>query len=81
VKKLYRDVLTKLYTSKELEGFYGYDADAVREVSESHDARFTLMDVTGDGKEELIVYVGLGIASIYCMTILLSVHSELIMLK
>lgn len=65
VKKLYRDVLIKLYTSKELEGFYGYDADAVREVSESHDARFTLMDVTGDGKEELIVYVGLGIAGIY----------------
>lgn len=65
MKKLYRDVLTKLYTSKELEGFYGYDVDAVREVSESHDARFTLMDVTGDGKEELIVYVGLGIAGIY----------------
>ena len=65
VKKLYRDVLTKLYTNKELEGFYGYYADDVREVSEFHDAVFTLMDVTGDGKEELIVYVGLGIAGIY----------------
>lgn len=64
-KKLYRDVLTKLYTKHELEGVYGYEADAVKGVSESHEAKYTLMDITGDGKEELIIYVGMGMTGIY----------------
>ena len=65
VKKLYRDVLTKIYTTKELQGLYEYDPNAEMEISELHDPRYTLLDVTGDGKEELIVYVGIGIAGIY----------------
>ena len=64
-KKLYRDVLTKLYTKHELEGVYGYEADAVKGVSEFHEAKYTLMDITGDGKEELIIYVGMGMTGIY----------------
>ncbi len=65
VKKLYRDVLTKIYTTKELQELYEYDPNAEMEISELHDPRYTLLDVTGDGKEELIVYVGIGIAGIY----------------
>ena len=64
-KKLYRDVLTKLYTKHELEGVYGYGADDVKEVSEFHEAKYTLMDITGDEKEELIIYVGVGVTGIY----------------
>ena len=63
-KKLYRDVLTKLYTKHELEGRDDYN-DVVGESMESGEAQYTLLDVTGDGKAELIVYVQPGIASIY----------------
>ena len=63
-KKLYRDVLTKLYTKHELEGRDDYN-DVVGESMESREAQYTLLDVTGDGKAELIVYVWPGITSIY----------------
>ena len=63
-KKLYRDVLTKLYTKHELEGRDDYN-DVVGESMESREARYTLLDVTDDGKPELIVYVQPGITSIY----------------
>ena len=63
-KKLYRDVLTKLYTKHRLEGRDDYN-DVVEESMESGEAQYTLLDVTGDGKAELIVYVWPGITSIY----------------
>ena len=63
-KKLYRDVLTKLYTKHELEGRDDYN-DVVEESMESREAQYTLLDVTGDGKAELIVYVWPSISSIY----------------
>ena len=60
-KKLYRDVLTKFYTKHELEG----RDDDNEWIRESGEAQYTLLDVTGDGKAELIVYVMPGITSIY----------------
>ena len=63
-KKLYRDVLTKLYTKHELEERDDYN-DVIGESMESREARYTLLDVTDDGKPELIVYVQPGITSIY----------------
>ena len=62
-KKLYRDVLTKLYTKHELEERDDYN-DVIGESMESGEAQYTLLDVTGDGKAELInrvfqVYMGL----------------------
>jgi len=63
-KKLYRDVLTKLYTKHELEERDDYN-DVIGESMESREARYTLLDVTDDGKPELIVYVQSGITSIY----------------
>ena len=60
-KKLYRDVLTKFYTKHELEG----RDDDNEWIRESGEAQYTLLDVTGDGKAELIVYVQPGITSIY----------------
>ena len=63
-KKLYRDVLTKLYTKHELEGRDDYN-DVVGESMQSREAQYTLLDVTGDGKAELIVYVWPSISSIY----------------
>ena len=63
-KKLYRDVLTKLYTKHELEGRDDYN-DVIGESMESGEAQYTLLDVTGDGKAELIVYVWPDISSIY----------------
>ena len=63
-KKLYRDVLTKLYTKHELEGRDDYNY-VVEEAMKYREAQYTLLDVTGDGKAELIVYVGPGISSIY----------------
>ena len=59
-KKLYRDVLTKLYTKHELEGFDDYG-----EIGEELEPRYTLLDMTGDGRVELIVAAKLGISSIY----------------
>ena len=59
-KKLYRDVLTKLYTKHELEG-----SDDYGEIGEELEPRYTLLDMTGDGKNELIVAAKLGILSIY----------------
>ena len=63
-KKLYRDVLTKLYTKHKLEGRDDYN-DVIGESMESREARYTLLDMIGDGKAELIVYVWPGITSIY----------------
>ena len=63
-KKLYRDVLTKLYTKHELEERDDYN-DVIGESMESGEAQYTLLDVTGDGKAELIIYVKPGISSIY----------------
>ena len=63
-KKLYRDVLTKLYTKHELEGRDYYN-DIISEAMESREARYTLLDVTGDGKVELVVYIWPGISIIY----------------
>ena len=63
-KKLYRDVLTKLYTKHELEGRDDYN-DVVEESMESGDVQYTLLDVTGDGIAELIVYVRPSLSSIY----------------
>ena len=63
-KKLYRDVLTKLYTKHELEGRDDYN-DVVGESMQYGEAQYTLLDVTGDGKAELIVYVWPYISSIY----------------
>ena len=63
-EKLYRDVLTKLYTKHELEGRSDY-TEEIGESMESREAKYTLLDVTGDGKAELIVYVWPGISSIY----------------
>ena len=60
-KKLYRDVLTKFYTKHELEG----RDDDNEWIRESGEAQYTLLDVTGDGKAELIVHVMPGITSIY----------------
>ena len=60
-KKLYRDVLTRFYTKHELEG----RDDDNEWIRESGEAQYTLLDVTGDGKAELIVYVQPGITSIY----------------
>jgi len=62
-KKLYRDVLTKLYTKHELEGGDGVDTET--EISESREPKYTLLDMTGDGKAELIIYAKLGISRIY----------------
>ncbi|EHO48902.1 hypothetical protein HMPREF9099_03025, partial [Lachnospiraceae bacterium oral taxon 082 str. F0431] len=63
-KKLYRDVLAKLYTKHELEERDDYN-DVIGESMESREACYTLLDMTGDGKAELIVYVWPGITSIY----------------
>ena len=63
-KKLYRDVLTKLYTKHKLEGRDDYN-DVIGESMESREARYTLLDMIGDGRAELIVYVWPGITSIY----------------
>ena len=64
-KKLYRDVLTKLYTKHRLEGAYYYGENTEMEIDESREPKYTLLDVTGDGKAELIVYAKPGITSIY----------------
>ena len=64
-KKLYRDVLTKLYTKNRLEGVYYYGENTEMEIDESREPKYTLLDVTGDGKAELIVYAKPGISSIY----------------
>ena len=64
-KKLYRDVLTKLYTKHRLEGVYDYGENTEMEIDESREPKYTLLDVTGDGKAELIVYAKPGISSIY----------------
>ena len=64
-KKLYRDVLTKLYTKHRLEGVYYYGENTEIELDESREPQYTLLDVTGDGKAELIVYANPGISSIY----------------
>ena len=64
-KKLYRDVLTKLYTKHRLEGVYYYGENTEMEIDESREPKYTLLDVTGDGKAELIVHAEPGISSIY----------------
>jgi len=64
-KKLYRDVLTKLYTKHRLEGVYYYGENTEMEIDESREPKYTLLDVTGDGKAELIIYAKPGISSIY----------------
>ena len=64
-KKLYRDVLTKLYTKHKLEGIYDYGDDTEMEINEYREPKYTLLDITGDGKEELIIYAGIGVTGIY----------------
>ena len=52
-----------MYTKHELEGRDDYN-DVVGESMQSREAQYTLLDVTGDGKAELIGYVWPSISSI-----------------